>query len=346
MSNFSAFPKPRKPFWSGRNLVILLAILAPVFGLSWLTMRYFFIRDRYTQGERAYQAAECDRAIAEYEEIIDNPLPLDLGNYQVKAREKQTECGAFQAAINRQQAGDFEAALLSYDDFLAQYPASALAAPIREQTQNLFTQNPLPALAQPQVCNRLDPLQQHQLIPQAETTLPSLYYACGQTYAAASKHGQAIQMYEQFLDRYSQHELTAEVKSAWAKSMVAEAKAQGAGSIARPGRSGSTGDGSTVVEIRNDSPEKVRMVFSGPEPRFEELAPCTDCQKFVGNSPNACPNKGPVGTYKLQPGEYEVVVKSISDRAVRPFTGSWSLGSNAKYSSCFFIVEQPGTTIN
>jgi hypothetical protein len=111
--------------------------------------------------------------------------------------------------------------------------------------------------------------------------------------------------------------------------------------IERPGLSGYPNDGSTVVEIRNDSPEEIRLVFSGPQPRYEEIEPCTDCETFVGQDPEGCPDRGPIQRYVLKPGQYDVVVKSISGRVVRPFTGTWQLDPNAVYSNCFFIVQQP-----
>ncbi|NJP12566.1 MAG: hypothetical protein HC866_26435 [Leptolyngbyaceae cyanobacterium RU_5_1] len=45
--------------------------------------------------------------------------------------------------------------------------------------------------------------------------------------------------------------------------------------------------------IRNDSPEKMRIVFSEPTPRLEELAPCTECKTYVGQAPKGCPNNAP-----------------------------------------------------
>ncbi|MBE9124987.1 MULTISPECIES: tetratricopeptide repeat protein [unclassified Coleofasciculus] len=115
---------------------------------------------------------------------------------------------------------------------------------------------------------------------------------CGKSVRNSNDHTNAIEMYERFLEDYPQHQLASAVELTLAQSMVAEAKAQGAGKIERPGRSGLTVSGTTVVEIRNDSPEDMRIVFSGSEPRFEELARCADCQKYVGQPPESCPNNG------------------------------------------------------
>jgi len=47
---------------------------------------------------------------------------------------------------------------------------------------------------------------------------------------------------------------------------------------------------------------------------------------------------GPIGRYTLEPGQYDVVVESISDRGVTPGPSNWDLVSGDQYSSCFFIV--------
>ncbi|NET49013.1 MAG: hypothetical protein F6K09_09870, partial [Merismopedia sp. SIO2A8] len=105
--------------------------------------------------------------------------------------------------------------------------------------------------------------------------------------------------------------------------------------------SGYTGDESTVVIIRNDSPEAMRIVLSGTDPQFQDLAPCEDCQSFVESSPTGCPEKGPEARFVLTPGNYNVLVRSIGDRAVTPFTGTWQLGQGSEYYSCFYIVQSP-----
>ena len=66
---------------------------------------------------------------------------------------------------------------------------------------------------------------------------------------------------------------------------------------------------------------------------------CPACEDFFGVGPAECPDKGPVQSYSLKPGVYEVVVEASSDSGVIPFTGTWELISGDEYSSCFYIVE-------
>lgn len=321
----------------GWNLVGLVGAAA----VAWVTVQNFLIRANYDKGEQAYQAANCEAAIANFDRVINTWQLVDFDDYLARAQARKAECQAFQSAVNQQPAETPETTLVAYDDFVSRYPDGPLVQPMREQSTHLFNQVELAKLTQPVVCNRMDSLLKHQLIPQLDTYLPLMYHACGQLYAEGKDYTKAIGIFERFLDDYPEHQLVSEVKLTLAKSMVAEAKAKGAGDILPPGRSGFTNDGSTVVEIRNDSPTKMRLVFSGPEPRFEELEPCEDCEKFVGKGPETCPKKGPIGRYLIKPGEYDVVVKSITDRNVVPFTGTWALGGGTEYNSCFFIVQQP-----
>ncbi|MCA1991092.1 MAG: hypothetical protein LDL41_03460 [Coleofasciculus sp. S288] len=318
----------------------LLAIVAAT-AIAYMAFQYFMIRSNYNKGEQAYETANCEEAIAHFDRVINGQSGADFNDYTARAQAKKAECQAFQDAIGQQKAGKPEAALVAYADFVNRYPGGALVEPIRQQSAALFEQAGLAALAKPTVCEKMDILVKKNLIPQQDTNLPALYHSCGQVYATRENYANAVNMYERFLENYQKHQLASEVKAALAQSMVAEAKAKGAGDILQPGRSGITSDGTTVVEIRNDSPETMRIVFSGPDPRFEELDPCDDCIKYVGKGPESCPNKGPIERYTLKPGQYDVVVKSISDRGIRPFTGNWSLDNGTEYNSCFFIVQQP-----
>jgi hypothetical protein len=76
--------------------------------------------------------------------------------------------------------------------------------------------------------------------------------------------------------------------------------------------------------------------------RVEKLEPCADCEEFTGDGPSACPEKGPVGSYVLPPGTYEVVVTAVSTGSVTPFRGTWTLESGQEYASCFYLVTSGG----
>ena len=147
--------------------------------------------------------------------------------------------------------------------------------------------------------------------------------------------------YSRFRQVYGEHELAPQVEEAFVRSTLSEAQDLGAGELPAPqGQGQNTGEDVTVI-IQNDSPETLSIVFSGPDIRVEELEPCTECESFSGESPSGCPELGPIGTYKLKPGSYDVVVKASSDTDVTPFRGTWDLSDAQEYSSCFYLVTGP-----
>lgn len=168
--------------------------------------------------------------------------------------------------------------------------------------------------------------------------MPSLYYRCGQAYADDGDWSNAAALYEQLLADYSDHSLAADIEAALAQSIVEWAKTAGAQELPAPTSTGSSEGELTEVIIQNDAPERMRIVFSGPEMRVEELEACGSCVRYYLSDPPFCPEQGPVGRYTLEPGRYDVVVEYISDLSVTPWIGNWSLLSGDEYYSCFYIV--------
>ncbi|WNZ24772.1 tetratricopeptide repeat protein [Leptolyngbya sp. NK1-12] len=180
----------------------------------------------------------------------------------------------------------------------------------------------------------------HQLTATAEAALARVLVAEAGSNAKQKNYDTAIRQYKEFLQVYPNHSLVPEVKAALAKTMIAKADTTGTNAIAPPNPSGSTRGGVTEVVIQNASPEKIQIVFSGPEPRIEELPPCPSCKTYIGSGPTTCPEQGSVRTYTLKPGQYKVLVET-SDPSIMPFKGNWALGNGTLYDSCFFIVATP-----
>ncbi|MDX2229996.1 MAG: tetratricopeptide repeat protein [Leptolyngbyaceae cyanobacterium bins.349] len=302
---------------------------------------YFWLVDAsrqrtFDEGIQAYEAADCAAAIAKFDHVIGDDLassdPDDLG---ARAQAKKVECQTFQTVKAGKSA---TTKLANAAQFVQKYPDSQLTVPLRQAIAPAVQKASAKTLATPSTCQRLTVIETKDLI--ANPQIPALYQACGEVFSATKKLPQAIALYEKFLDQYPNHPLTDNIKQAYAKAIVRDAKAQGGGTISAPGMTGRTVDGSTVVSIRNDSTEAMRIVFSGPTPRVEELPACKDCQDFTPSSiPKSCPNKGQMGTYTVQPGDYEVMVKSTGNRSVKPFTGNWALDGGSEYSHCFYIVK-------
>lgn len=295
----------------------------------------------YSRGHEAYRQADCATAIERYERIL-NASRLYKANYHEFAQAEKDECIPFDAAARKQQSGDLPGAIIEYQKYIHRFKASPLAAVARERIGTQFTQAQTEALAQEPLCLEIDSFVQDDLIPDQDVVLPALYPACGQEFEDRNDYEHAVQMYERFLTQYQDHYWAPTVEEALARSIVAKTTQTGAGELPAPPRSGNAPEGSTVVSIQNDSPESMRIIFSGTESRVEELPACTSCKKFTAVGPPECPNKGPSGEYTLQPGEYVVVVESVSDTDVTPFKGTWQLSNGAEYAHCFYIVTSFG----
>lgn len=456
------------------RLILLLAIIA----VGYSAIRYFIDRNNYKNGHQAYQQTECAIAITHFDKVINGWRLVDVGGYPALAQQEKAECIPFQAAVDKQQVGDFSIALVAYSDFVTNYSGGVLAEAARNRSKSLFEQTKPSALASLESCEMLDSLLEKELIPQRDVNLPLFYLACGQVYDTANNQqdsfamyesilteypsnslarqaeesllanplaceeadslkknsiianrtdfiptlyfscgqaydtannqqdsfamyesllteypshslagqaeesllanpvaceevaslkknniianrtdfipmlyyscgqayeddrdwGNAVTMYENFLADYPSHSLAPDAEAALARLIVAQAKAAGAGEIPAPESSGRTGSELTEVIIQNDSPDRLRIVFSGPESHVEELGACSSCTNYTGIGPLYCPEKGPIGRYTLKPGQYDVVVESINDNETTPWTGNWDLISGDEYSTCFFVV--------
>lgn len=331
-------PQPRREFPID-ILVLVLAITAIGYSLG----QFFLDRNNYTKGHEAYRRTDCSVASNYFARVINRWRITDIGGYAALAKQEQSECFDFKPAFDQEQTGNASQAIVAYKDFLNTHDTdSYLVNSARDRIKSLFEKNQPAKLATPELCDNLSQLQTG-LIPHGDTTLPPLSFACAEKYTSLKAYDKANQTYESFLNQYPKHSLASQVKAAWARTLVAQAKEQGAGNLPAPERSGSNSGGPPVVTIRNDSPEPMRIVFSGPEGRIEELEKCSSCEKYVGKPPEACPNKGPIGRYTLKPGEYDVVVKATGNQRVHPFKGKWSMDSGGTYTNCFYIVTNSAT---
>jgi len=204
-----------------RNLKIaLFSVLCAIAG-SWISHRYLWLRHHFTTAEEAYQAAQCQEAIANYQAVLNQGLIIDFHDWQLQAQVKQGECRDFQQLSSAPNS----TTLLAYTDFVSRYPDSALVPFVREQNETLWQEADLANLAPIELCDRVNELETNRLIAQRDTNLPLFYKACGQSYTAAAQHSEAAAIYQRFLDNYNQHEKAEAVKAAWAESVVLETKA-------------------------------------------------------------------------------------------------------------------------
>ncbi len=338
MTSIRRPPSPQSP----PDWLIGLLIALAITGLFSL-IQYFLDQQRYKAAIQSYEIAECDIASQKFKQIINAFRVFDFGQYVSRANEKKAECDFFQDAVNDQKEGMLDSALLNYAK-LATYETSPLLEYARRNLRELFQKSSVETetLATLEVCNRLEILTEKNLLPPSDPNAQSIYPSCGKTYEIEKSYEEAISIYENFLKMYPNHPLIENVKRSLARTTITQIKEEEEERyIESPERTGITADGSTVVEIQNSSPVGMRIIFSGITPRFEELEDCDECQKYIGESPESCPGKGPIGRYTLEPGEYEIVIKSKANdgERVNPWAGNWHLERGAEYKSCFFITQ-------
>jgi hypothetical protein len=325
----------RRLLFMGCGVVLACAVL----GCGAFAFMVVRANGQFDEAVAALSGGDCTTAVPLFTDLLDNPFATEE-DVKTPAQEHITTCNQFTQLVEQQNNGDLAGAIIGYEEMINERGSSPLLSTIENQAKTVFTGEPS-QIANPTTCSRLDSFIDRNWIANLDDTLPGLYQACGQAYTAVGDYSNAVLVYGRFLTAYSNHPAYNDVETALAKAAVAEARAAGAGEIAPPTSTG-VGDGSgpAVVIIQNDSREQISLIFSGPEARFESLEICDECEDYVGTGPEFCPEVGPIGTYELPAGTYEVVVKSISDDGVLPFTGTWDLAAGEEYYSCFFLITE------
>jgi hypothetical protein len=336
-------PPPKQRSSAGRIILICvgLVVLACTALQGWVMYTHAQQDQLYQAGLAAYLKADCAAAADPLGKVVRGEPGSASRDIVPKAKAHLQECDAWQAAAALAQQGQPGEAVLRYRDFLAKYPASPLAPAALAQGKALLATSKPGEVATDGVCRALPALAAQQLLAAAAEPMPTLLFACGLHYELAKQPSEALEYYTRFRREYPAHGLAAQVQTAYARAALAEAQAGGAGALPPPQATRGRGAGAQVeVVIRNDSPEPMSIVFSGPEVRVEELAACTTCERFTSPPPAGCPEKGPVGRYLLAPGSYDVVVKTTGERRVSPFRGAWTLDGAQGYASCFYLVTR------
>jgi hypothetical protein len=336
MTNVHQNPPPKLP--SG-----LLLGLGIAFAVNVLLSigQHLLDQWRYNNAMQAYRKAECNAAIDQLNPVIDAFRLFDVDNYVSQAQQKKAECERFQTAVDQQQKGKAETALMNYLILAKVYENSALLDPARQQILKLFQMSQTKPLATPKVCEQLENLMAKNLIPKLDTKVSQFYLSCGNSYETNQTYARAIGLYKRLLEQDLDHTQTQKLEAALARATVADIKQQGAKEIGPPTRIANTEDGSTVVEIQNTSPRKMRIIFSGSTPKFEELEPCQDCKIYMYEGPGPCPRQGPKKRYTLAPGQYKIAVNftEIPGEIIESWVADWKLDEGAEYGACFVIVN-------
>lgn len=181
------------------------------------------------------------------------------------------------------------------------------------------------------------------LAAQATAALPRTLFDCGVARHAGSDHVGALETFDTLATRFPDDPLNVEARPTAIAAEVAAARAA-AGELPPPVAVGTTGSESVTVELINDSPDALEILYSGPGTDEIEVEACGSCEYYSFVEPVAgCPDAGaPTVTITLPAGAYSFLVRSRSESGTTPFVGSWDLGTGTAYSSCFYIIQSFG----
>lgn len=120
----------------------------------------------------------------------------------------------------------------------------------------------------------------------------------------------------------------------------------GADALPPPAAAGTAPAGTVTVEIVNGSPERLEILYTGPQTGSMTIDPCGDCatSSSIDNillGSYCGTTSSPRRTITLAPGDYQVVAKAADGADVRPFSGTWALASGTAYSDCYYIQQSP-----
>lgn len=226
----------------------------------------------------------------------------------------------------------FDDSFSMYKNFLMKYPEHKLAAKAEKAL-----------LANPELCGDYWTLQD-TIVAERDDFMANLYFGCGRASEDAGDYADALRMYEHFLVGYAEHELADKVQAAYARIIVHQTRASETSDLGEPQQVGSMEGKRANVVVHNATPERLRIVFSGPDPHIEELEACKNCRKYSQDEFEAltsCPEDASSGTYQLKSGDYDVVIESLSDPGVTPFSGDWDLEKGMAYLDCIVLVKRP-----
>ncbi|MFI9462060.1 hypothetical protein [Streptomyces xiamenensis] len=252
--------------------------------------------------------------------------------------------------------GTIEAAFAAYAAIPAGFPDSEPAAAVPERLDALYARHTR-ALADEDHCaavgelrpfitlrteHRGDPLAEG-LAERAEAAFPDALYECGITSYRDDDHTSARTALEEFRSLYPDDGRTERAGDTLIAIEIADIGGGATGDLPDPTPAGSAPGGTATVEIVNDSPEALEILYTGAETGTKTVDACGGCTTqsdlLSGWSDTACQAgiDRPTTTIRLPAGTYEFVVRTPEDSSVTPFYGSWELSSGTAYSDCYYI---------
>lgn len=184
----------------------------------------------------------------------------------------------------------------------------------------------------------------------ARAALPGALYGCGLAELGAGRYSSAIEHLTTFITGYPRDSRVAKARQKRIAAEVAEVGSGATGDLAPLERTGSGPSGTATVEVVNDSPYPLEILYSGPVAEQLTIPACPTCtvrsslpllSRYFGGP--TCGGDGvPSRTLRLRPGSYQVVVRTSAGGGPRPYSGSWKLAGGARYDNCYYASRAFG----
>ncbi|MEU4162949.1 hypothetical protein [Actinoplanes sp. NPDC026670] len=266
---------------------------------------------------------------------------LQRGKSYNKMAAEQAD-GVDAAELRRKAFADFEKVVTGH-------PGTAQAAAVASELDTAYASviaeaqgQPCPAVAELTYLGTVSLPQAKAGAARARAARPDALYNCGLKEIAGREYDSAIGYLDRFITDYPRDSRVAQARQKRIAAEVAKVRAGATGDIAPLERTGDGPAGTAIVQVVNDSPYALEILYSGPVAGQLTVPACPTCQvrttalmnRYFGTT---CGGAGvPAKTIRLKPGNYQVVVRTSASDGPRPYSGSWKLAGGASYDNCYY----------
>ncbi|WP_157862257.1 tetratricopeptide repeat protein [Wenjunlia vitaminophila] len=183
----------------------------------------------------------------------------------------------------------------------------------------------------------------------AVSALRGALYRCGLEHYRKDEYEEARTTLNRLVDDYPKGGTAERAADLLVDVDIAEARSGDTDSLTGPSPWTGAPAGTVTVELINESPESMQILYSGPETGRATVEACQECTSHntdlveIDGYEESCGTQDrPSITLKLEPGAYDVVIRAPSDDTVPPLSGTWHLASGTGYSDCYYITSTFG----
>ena len=246
--------------------------------------------------------------------------------------------------------GDQELKQLDYDGALAKYAtatgefAGTPGAAAAERSIQQLADRAFGDLNTKDGCDArdmIDALIDNDLVvSKAQAARPTALYDCAVSEHRAGQEANAIADLNAFSKKYPDNPLIGKARTLLIDAEVAQFLSGAHDRLDLPFRAGSAVAGRSVIEIENDEPNRIELLFSGPVSKSVVIEACRSCHKYdKAHKPSSCTGTGPDIFISLDPGKYLTVLHAPNDPNIRVAAGTWDLANSQKYFECYFLIS-------